>query len=137
MVPDTSIGISTASTREPGLPILSLSYHLFVSCRFLHIIESLFAKNHLQAGLFESLIGKTSGAAIKIYQITYIFGFVLGSILFIGINHFYPPPGLGIDVPFDENVLEGVEGVVPSSDGSESSTKEARATTMQVSEKIA
>lgn len=90
-----------------------------------------------QVGLFESPIGKTTGAAVIIYQIPYIFGFVLGAILFIGTNHFYPPSGLGIDLPFDVDVLEGIEGVVPSSDGSERSSKEAFAMLKQSSDKTA
>jgi hypothetical protein len=91
-----------------------------------------------QVGLFESPIGKTTGAAVIIYQIPYIFGFVFGAILFIGTNNFYPPSGLSIDfLPFDVDVLEGVEGVVPSSDGSERSTKEAFAMLKQSSDKTA
>ena len=70
-------------------------------------------------------MGWTTGNAVKIYQITYVFGFFLGTILFITINKIFPPPGLGIDEPFDESEI--VDGVLPAADGSESSTKEAMA----------
>ncbi|KAH8657101.1 permease for cytosine/purines, uracil, thiamine, allantoin-domain-containing protein [Tricladium varicosporioides] len=72
-------------------------------------------------GLIMSLMGKTKGNAVKIYQITYIFGFVLGTILYFTINKIWPPEGCGIDEPFDESEVEIVEGVMPSVDGSESS----------------
>ena len=42
-----------------------------------------------------------------------------------------------MDVPFDENVLDGVEGVVASSDENLSSGKEAAESTKQVSDKMA
>ena len=61
---------------------------------------------------------------------------MLGTILFLGINYFYPPPGLGIDVPFNETVLEGVGRGVTHDDGSEISMKEAATTSNQVGEKI-
>lgn len=74
------------------------------------------------AGLVMSIMGKTKGGAVKIYQITYIFGFFLGVSLHLVVNKIFPPQGLGIDEPFDD--LETVEGVAPSEDGCETPTKE-------------
>lgn len=74
-------------------------------------------------------MGRKSGAAVRIYQINYIVGFVFGCILYYGVNHFYPPPGLGISEEFDAaHVGDGlgvttVEGVAIEGDttgGSES-----------------
>jgi NCS1 family nucleobase:cation symporter-1 len=67
-------------------------------------------------------MGRTTGNAIRIYQITYIFGFVLGSILYITVNKIFPPPGIGIAEPFSEGNI--VEGVAPSDEGSNESMKE-------------
>ncbi|EPE24965.1 hypothetical protein GLAREA_11546 [Glarea lozoyensis ATCC 20868] len=67
-------------------------------------------------GLVMSLMGHTTGAAVKIYQITYIFGFVLGGILYFTVNKIWPPPGVGIAEPFDE---AAIVGVAPSFDGSD------------------
>lgn len=57
-------------------------------------------------------MGRTTGAAVKIYQITYIFGFFFGGLLHLIVNYFFPAPGLGISEGFDEGI---VEGVIPSS----------------------
>lgn len=47
--------------------------------------------------------------------------------MFISINYFWPPPGLGREEPFDETLIEAVEieGVVVAADDSNSSTKGA------------
>jgi hypothetical protein len=58
-------------------------------------------------------MGHTTGAAVKIYQITYIIGFFLGGILHLIVNTFFPVSGLGIDEPFEEAAL--VEGITPLS----------------------
>lgn len=84
-------------------------------------------------GLVESLMGWTTGGAVKIYQITYIFGLVLGTILHLIVNKFFPPEGLGIAEEFDGDVLEGV---VPE-EGSESSVKEPIASQKQVGDTVA
>jgi hypothetical protein len=57
-----------------------------------------------------SIMGKTQGAAVRMYQITYIMGFCLGSILYLSVNWLSPPTGLGIAEDFDHesNVVEGV-----------------------------
>lgn len=62
---------------------------------------------------------------------------MLGSILFISINYFYPPTGLGLDVPFNETILKGVEDGTARDDGSDISMKEEAMTLNQLSEKIA
>lgn len=73
-------------------------------------------------------MGRKSGAAVRIYQINYIVGFVFGCILYYGVNYFYPPPGLGISEDFNDGPSDGsgmtvVEGVAVERDttgGSES-----------------
>lgn len=66
-------------------------------------------------GLVLSIMGKTNSNAVKIYQITYIFGIALGGILYFAVNKIFPPDGLGIDEGFDG--LEVVEGVDVTSEG--------------------
>lgn len=57
-----------------------------------------------------SIMGKTQGAAVRMYQITYIMGFCLGSILYLVVNRVFPPKGLGIAEEFnpESSVVEGV-----------------------------
>jgi nucleobase:cation symporter-1, NCS1 family len=61
-----------------------------------------------------SIMGKTQGAAVRMYQLTYIMGFCLGSVLFLVVNRIFPPPGLGIAEEFDHdsNIIEGVDASV-------------------------
>lgn len=74
-------------------------------------------------GLVLSIMGKTDSNAVKIYQITYLFGVSLGSILYFAINRIFPPGGLGVDEGFDGmEVVEGVEVADDSGRGSGSST---------------
>lgn len=69
-------------------------------------------------GLVLSIMGKTDSNAVKIYQITYIFGIALGSILYFAVNKIFPPDGLGIDEGFDGlEVVEGVDVVVEAGSG--------------------
>ncbi|KAE9990893.1 hypothetical protein EG327_000774 [Venturia inaequalis] len=69
-------------------------------------------------GLVLSIMGKTNSNAVKIYQITYIFGIALGSILYFAVNKIFPPDGLGIDEGFDGlEVVEGVDVVVDVGSG--------------------
>lgn len=70
----------------------------------------------LIAGLVMSIMGKTSGGAVRIYQITYIVGFFLGSILHMAVNKLFPPPGYGIAEEFNHGAIDGtiIEGVDPS-----------------------
>lgn len=61
-------------------------------------------------GLVMSIMGKTNSNAVKIYQITYIFGISLGGVLYFAVNKIFPPAGLGIDEGFDGlEVMDGVE----------------------------
>ena len=65
-------------------------------------------------------MGRTSGAAVRIYQITYIVGFFLGCLLHMIVNTLFPPPGLGISEPFEGPDSTGgsvIEGVPASEDG--------------------
>jgi hypothetical protein len=55
-----------------------------------------------------SIMGKTSGAAVRMYQVTYIMGFFLGCILHLAVNKFFPPPGLGVEEDFHGVLVEGV-----------------------------
>lgn len=77
-------------------------------------------------------MGKTKGGAVKIYQITYLFGFCLGVILHLTVNKLFPPPGIGIDEPFEG--MEIVEGVDSSDVGTSTPTKEPIAVEKQVIE---
>ncbi|EXJ82047.1 hypothetical protein A1O1_08116 [Capronia coronata CBS 617.96] len=87
-------------------------------------------------GLVLSIMGRTTGGAVKIYQLTYIIGFFLGAILFLVINKFFPPPGLGIEQEFDGTLDEVVEGVVVSSEdgATETTSKEPTITDKRVLE---
>jgi hypothetical protein len=77
-------------------------------------------------------MGKTKGNAVKIYQITYLFGFALGLILHLVVNKIFPVKGLGIDEPF--RGLDTVEGISPPLGDSEMSAKEAMASERQIVE---
>jgi hypothetical protein len=57
-------------------------------------------------------MGRTSGAAVRIYQITYLVGFFLGCGLYMSINYFFPPPGVGIAEEFDSAAMHAGEGTV-------------------------
>ncbi|RDW73035.1 putative permease-2 [Coleophoma cylindrospora] len=70
-------------------------------------------------GLVLNIMGRTTGAAVKIYQITYILGFVLGAILFAGANYFFPPEGLGISEDFTEPGFVDAIAISASDNGSE------------------
>lgn len=70
-------------------------------------------------GLVLSIMGKTDSNAVKIYQITYIFGISLGGILYFSVNKIFPPDGLGINEGFDG--LEVMDGVEVPIDGGKSS----------------
>jgi hypothetical protein len=63
-----------------------------------------------------SLMGNTSSGAVRIYQITYLFGLALGLTLYLLVNKLFPPPGLGVSEDFDDNVII-TDGVEMSSDG--------------------
>lgn len=52
--------------------------------------------------------GELDNPAVKIYQITYLFGLALGSGLFMAVNWIRPAPGLGISDTFDSMIIEGV-----------------------------
>lgn len=67
-------------------------------------------------------MGRTTGNAVKIYQITYTFGFALSSILFLTVNKLFPLKNLGTDESF--NGVELVEDVAPPLEDSENPTKE-------------
>jgi hypothetical protein len=68
-------------------------------------------------------MGKSNSNAVKIYQITYVFGITLGSILYFAVNKIFPPDGLGIDESFDGlEVMDGVEVATHSWEKSESAT---------------
>jgi hypothetical protein len=67
-------------------------------------------------------MGKTKGNAVKIYQITYLFGFALALMLHLVVNKLFPVKGLGIDEPF--RGLDMVDGISPPLDDSELSAKE-------------
>jgi hypothetical protein len=69
-----------------------------------------------------SIMGRTTGGAVRIYQITYIVGFTFGLILHYTVNKFFPPPGLGIEEEFEDRG-EVIEGVVEGSEGSRTPTK--------------
>lgn len=58
-------------------------------------------------------MGKTNNNAVKIYQITYIFGVTLGSILYYTINKIWPPAGLGIEEDFDGSLT--IDGIAEES----------------------
>ena len=105
----------------------SPSFHHFVSSYPLAFKQQFLT--FTEAGLFESLLGWTSGTALKLYQITYLFGFALSTVLFISINYFFPPIGLGREEPFDETLIEAVDtsGVVVAAEESDSATKRATA----------
>jgi nucleobase:cation symporter-1, NCS1 family len=78
-----------------------------------------------------AIMGKTSGAAVRIYQITYIVGFFLGCILHLTVNKLFPPSGLGIAEPFDDReTSEGtvIEGVASGTDSGSTTPKQAVAT---------
>ena len=77
------------------------------------------------AGLILSLMGRTEGSAVRIYQITYIVGFFLGGSLHLIVNRLFPLSGLGINEDFDVDVVvEGTSPVVTSSeDGEEGKRK--------------
>ncbi|PVH99763.1 hypothetical protein DM02DRAFT_642803 [Periconia macrospinosa] len=62
-------------------------------------------------GLVLSLMGKTQGVAVRMYQVTYIMGFCLGSVLFMLVNKIFPPPGLGVEEEFDhDGEWDGLRG---------------------------
>lgn len=79
-----------------------------------------------------SSLGNTTSPAVRIYQITYLFGLVLGSILYLSVNKLFPPVGLGVSEQFDEGsvVTEGIsvteEDTYP--DGKEPETDNKRVT---------
>lgn len=75
-----------------------------------------------------SIMGRTKGGAVKLYQITYLFGFFFGCILHLSVNKMFPPPGIGINEPFDGTV----EGIEPSDDGTESPSKDLVTTDQKV-----
>lgn len=56
-------------------------------------------------------MGRTSGAAVRIYQITYLIGFFLGCALYMTVNRLFPPPGLGTDEEFDSEAIIGESAV--------------------------
>lgn len=74
------------------------------------------------AGLVLSIMGHTTGSAVRLYQINYIIGLAFGCILYYGVNYFYPPKGLGINEDFDgidDRVIEGENVFTPADNGSE------------------
>jgi hypothetical protein len=80
-------------------------------------------------------MGRTSGAAVRIYQITYIVGFFLGCLLFFTANKLFPPPGLGIAEPFDgvdSNDGSVIEGIAAHSDAGEAMSKQPITTEAKV-----
>jgi NCS1 family nucleobase:cation symporter-1 len=82
-------------------------------------------------------MGRTSGAAVRIYQITYIVGFFLGCLLHMVVNKLFPPPGLGISEPFEGTDSNGgsiIEGVAPSSDDGHGISKQPIASETKVPE---
>lgn len=69
-----------------------------------------------------NIMGK-SNSAVQIYQLNYIVGFGISAILFYGSTILFPPPGIGIEEPFDESVFI-TEGVAASTTGSIEESKE-------------
>jgi hypothetical protein len=52
--------------------------------------------------------GKLDSPAVKIYQITYLFGLAFGSGLYMAVNWVWPAPGIGVSESFDTMKIEGV-----------------------------
>ena len=79
-------------------------------------------------------MGRTTGGAVRIYQINYIIGFSLGCILYFTVCKFYPPSGQGISEDFDGSENGVVEGVAVVSDdsGSDMPSKEPIVTDTKV-----
>lgn len=67
-------------------------------------------------GLVMNIMGKLDSPAVKIYQITYLFGLGLGSSLYMAVNLIWPVSGLGFSEAFDAAEVEGI--ALPSRDGS-------------------
>ncbi len=65
-------------------------------------------------------MGHTTGAAVKIYQITYIIGFFLGGALHMIVNTIFPVSGLGVEEDFDGVLVVEGEHVIGA--GSEDGT---------------
>jgi len=82
------------------------------------------ANSYNLAGLVMALMNKMDSPAVKIYQITYLVGIGLGTILYMAVNTIFPPLGLGVDEPFDAiEVLEGLENSHDVDTGSETPDK--------------
>lgn len=83
-----------------------------------------------------SIMGKTSGGAVRIYQITYLFGLVLASILYLAVNKFFPPEGLEISEDFDGQQLVVTDGIEAPNDVSRALAKESETSDKQLSEDL-
>jgi hypothetical protein len=80
-----------------------------------------------------SSMGNTTSAAVRIYQITYIFGLVLGSTLYLTVNKLFPPAGLGVSEEFDDSTVV-TDGISVPSESNISYGKKPEAEDKQVSE---
>lgn len=48
---------------------------------------------------------------IRLYNLTFIVGLAMSFSVFLTLNYFFPPPGLGEEAPFVDNILYGQEGL--------------------------
>ncbi|KEY68266.1 hypothetical protein S7711_07020 [Stachybotrys chartarum IBT 7711] len=86
-------------------------------------------------GLVMSIMGRTEGAAVRIYQITYIVGLTLGIILYMAVNKLFPPPGLGISEEFDHQLVM-TDGIETPSENSQPLDKRSDTSEKQVVEEL-
>jgi hypothetical protein len=80
-------------------------------------------------------MGTPSGGAVRIYQITYLFGLALGITLHLLVNRLFPPPGLGISEDFDEHLIV-TNGITTPSDDVVPTDKKPELVDKHVSEDI-
>lgn len=82
-----------------------------------------------------SIMGRTDGAAVRIYQITYIVGLTLGIILYMAVNKLFPPPGLGVSEAFDHQLVM-TDGIETPSENSQPLDKRSDTSEKQVVEEL-
>jgi hypothetical protein len=80
-------------------------------------------------------MGKPSGSAVRIYQITYIFGLAFRITLHLLVNKLFPPPGLSISEDFDEHLII-TNGITTHSDDSATHEKKPEVIDKHISEDI-
>ncbi|KAI1628212.1 NCS1 family nucleobase:cation symporter-1 [Exophiala viscosa] len=60
-------------------------------------------------GTVNSLTSQLFVGWIRLYNLTFIIGLAMSFVIFCGLNYVFPPTGLGLEAPFVDEVLSGVE----------------------------